>query len=302
MRAAIEDALSLLVAYAPGGPAALHALPDQRLPSLLAECEAICATLSGPEPVRMIHHLACTGGTLISKSVAALPNVVLVSEIDPLSRMQVRPGKPAFAPTDLILGLRSALRPVPDTALIEMFAASVATLRDRLSAQGQVLVLRDHSHSCFCTSVDASLRPTLREMVASLMPTRSVITVRHPLDSFLALHANNWRHFEPFTLEEYARRVLGFLNRHDDVALVRYEDFVLQPDEGLATIAGHLGLAFDAGAFDVMTILAMSGDSGRRSEDIGLRPRRQVPAEIAAQRQTATSYAALCARLDYDDI
>ena len=36
--------------------------------------------------LRTIHHFACTGGTVISKCLAALPQVMLISEINPINR------------------------------------------------------------------------------------------------------------------------------------------------------------------------------------------------------------------------
>jgi hypothetical protein len=36
--------------------------------------------------VRTLHHVACSGGTLISRCLAALPGVVLLSELNPLNR------------------------------------------------------------------------------------------------------------------------------------------------------------------------------------------------------------------------
>ena len=36
--------------------------------------------------LRSIHHLACTGGTLISKCIASMPDVALISEVNPMNR------------------------------------------------------------------------------------------------------------------------------------------------------------------------------------------------------------------------
>ena len=36
--------------------------------------------------LRSIHHLACTEGTLISKCIASMPDVALISEVNPMNR------------------------------------------------------------------------------------------------------------------------------------------------------------------------------------------------------------------------
>ncbi len=47
------------------------------------------------QPIRIIQHLSCTGGTLISKFLAAMPNVVLLNEVNPLSQLHLDP-QPRF--------------------------------------------------------------------------------------------------------------------------------------------------------------------------------------------------------------
>jgi hypothetical protein len=39
-----------------------------------------------PFVVRTLHHVACSGGTLISRCLAALPDVVVLSELNPTNR------------------------------------------------------------------------------------------------------------------------------------------------------------------------------------------------------------------------
>ncbi len=43
--------------------------------SLLARCDSICDKYESRKPtIRVIHHLACSGGTLFSKCISAMPN------------------------------------------------------------------------------------------------------------------------------------------------------------------------------------------------------------------------------------
>ncbi len=299
LRHSLEDALDLLKDYIPDQT--LQARVLEPLPSLLEQCEALCARNPATEPVRTIHHMACTGGTLFAKCLAVMPNVTLLSEIDPLSTMMLpRSGDRLFAPTDIIYGARSALRPV-DTATVErVFTASAEALHQALCETGQRLVLRDHAHSQFCTEVDFTQRPTLREMLSSRQQPLSVVTVRHPLDSFLSLRLNGWDQFSPFTLEEYARRYAAFLARYDRVRLWRYEDFIEDPNGVLQDICAALNLPFMAQAEDFLSIVSLSGDSGRTANRIGRRSRHQVPEEILDAIAHSTAYADLCTSLGYD--
>lgn len=299
LAAELEDTLRQLEVYRREDT---PSVPAEALPSLLQQCQQICDSIEQTPPLRTLHHFACTGGTLISKCISALPNSVVVSEIDPLSTMGVNKSgwAPRFAPTDLILGLRQAARDVDQDVLVEVFRSSILTAHETLSGQGYSLVLRDHAHSHFCTDVDPASRPSLHEILSPCLPLRSVVTVRHPLDSFLSLTAHGWLNFEPVTLEEYSTRYLAFLDRYKGIPVVRYEDFVEAPEEVLEQLCDLLDLPFSPLAFDFLPVIKMTGDSGRSGARISARRRRDVPQELSDIRHESQNYRALCERFGYD--
>jgi len=297
---AIDEALDLLRAHDPGGDLPVRVSGDP-LPSLLEQCRTLCgeAALDTPPPVRSLHHFACSGGTLMSKCIAAQPNTVLLSEIDPLSTLHLRHARKPFFPTDTLADLRHGVRSAPEGDLVDIFMTGLVRIRDLLAARGQNLVLRDHAHSQFCTKVDGSARPTLHAILAARVPLRSVVTLRHPLDSFLSLSANGWDHFAPFTLEEYSQRYLAFLAAHAGIEWILYEDFVESPQEVTQRMCALLDLPFDPGALDLIGVFQLSGDSGRSSTQIGPRARRSVPEAIARQAAESPAYARLCKAIRY---
>lgn len=295
----LNEALAQLLNYNPGPYDPVSG--TEPLESLVSQCAALAQNALPPPPIRTIHHFACTGGTLISKLIAAMPNTVMLSEIDPLSNLMIGEGRnPFFAPTDLIYGARVALRSISDQLAAQMFQASLSVLHNHLREAGQHLVIRDHSHSHFCTEINALSRPSLRSLVQEVAPIRSVITVRHPLDSFLSLDRNGWRHFSPFTLDEYARRYRAFLQAHGDVMIVHYEDLVESPEEQLERICLELDLPFAPGSESLLPVVSMSGDSGRKSATIGRRARHALPERIEAELKLSESFCKLCEFLDYE--
>lgn len=298
LQKSLEDALDLLQDYNSG-----QLLPNRSiepLPSLLEQCEALCSRVPDPEPVRSLHHFACTGGTVIAKSVALMPNVTLLSEIDPLSTLALpKEGQITFAPSDIIYAARTALRPVDEQIVERMFDDTIETLHQALCQKGRHLVLRDHTHSHFCTDVDFDKRPTLREQLLRHHPVRSVITVRHPLDSYLSLQANGWMHFEPGDLQHYCQRYRAFLDRYPDIRIFLYEDFIHDPETVLQDICSELELPYVPGTVDLLSAVTMSGDSGRKSNRIGKRPRRAVPEALQAEAANSSDYTDLCRTLGY---
>lgn len=275
---------------------------------------ALCATLEThvaqvadrrAEPVRALHHFACTGGTLIAKALASMPNTLVMSEIDPLSMMHMGRDQRPFGPTDLIPDLYHSPRLSGHDAILAAFAGTLGATYADLTRRGLHMVLRGHAHSQFCIHLDRKARPDLHRIVTDIMtplgvPVLGLVTVRHPMESFLSLSRNEWLHFRPATLAEYCVRYLDFLDVHAALPLMRYEDFLDDPAHWAAWMCDRLALPFEP-QFEVMLPLArMSGDSGRSSNVIGPRPRRPVPAELAAEAAQSDSYAALCARLGYD--
>lgn len=277
-------------------PAPVSQLKDATLHALIAECNALIEQAAAR--VRTVHHFACSGGTIMSRCLAAQPNAFLLSEIDPLSQIGMK--NPArFTPTDLLFHARQVPRELSQGSVLRVFLAGVRSLLEELSAGGQNLILRDHAHSMFCTGVEPEGRPSLREILTQDLRVLSVVTVRHPLDAFLGLVTADWRHFNPFTLEEYARRMVLFLDRHHGVPVVKYEDFTTDPEKVLRTVCTYLDLHFDLGSIDINDLFQLSGDSGRRGVKIAPRPRRPVPPEVEAQRDNSPSYQDLCRRLKY---
>lgn len=217
LTAALDEALALLkeTSYARVSSSSANDNNDNPA-SLLQQCVDICGqheALVSSEPVRTIHHFACTGGSLICKCIATMPNTQLLSEVDPLSTIQSKVQK--FAPTDIVTLMRQSTRGASSGLIIDLFLNNLKTIYLESVRLGQRLILRDHSHSHFCIGTDIPDRPSFRQMIAAHFETLSIVTVRHPIDSFLALEANKWLHFNPKTFDEYCKRYLAFLHAYE---------------------------------------------------------------------------------------
>ena len=303
-RAAIEEALALLETHGERPAARLpvaQTQPAVPLPSLLAQCREMIAAAAAaePAPLRTVHHFACTGGTLICRCLAALPNVRLLSEVDPLSTLE-QGGKAGFFPSDLPSLARAGSRPPDRAVILRIFLAGLEALREDSRRAGLDLVLRDHAHSHFCVGEAIPDRPSLREILAPAAPLRSAVTVRHPFDSWLGLLEWGWPHFSPGTVEEYARRYHAFLDRHDGLAILRYEDFLADPEGQMQRLCELLELGYDAGFRDAFAAIRLSGDSGRRGDRIGPRPRRAHAPELAEAALASVWFTSLLERLGYE--
>jgi len=285
--------------------AALRPVPlakNETLSELLEQCTQMIATRAeqGQEPIRVLHHFASTGGTVISKQLAACPNAILLSEIDPFSTLQIENETVKFSPTDLIRLTRyNTVRPVSDDVLADMFLAGLGELYQGICEQSQKLILRYHAHSHYCHGAHVSKQSIFQDVLAQKFRVLSVVTVRHPLDSFLSLRENGWLHFEPQTLDEYCTRYLAFLEDLKGTKVIKYEDFVKDTKGTLDVLCSLLELPEINISAPARDLFKLTGDSGRKGSTIKKRVRRELPESVRAETETSASYQQLCVSLKY---
>jgi hypothetical protein len=295
----VDELLALLKDF----PSESVSLPNTTAesPTLLKQCLLLCEQHQAiqHEPIRTVHHFACTGGTLISKCIAAMPNTQLLSEVDPLNSPAKQPKRPQFNPTNMVALLRDSTRGVSDDLVIELFLGDLQTVYDGTICKGGYLVLRDHAHSHFCMGPTVQQRPSLLEMIATRFQTLSLITVRNPIDSYLSLKLNGWVFFSPDSFDEYCGRYLAFLRAYDGVPIIRFEDFTEEPDIVMKKICGFLKLPFNPQFKELFSVFKITGDSGRSGDVIESRPRREISPALVEEINASENFMRLGSLLGY---
>jgi len=297
---ALRESLELLreAGAAPSSPA-LERLGHG---TLLQQCLAMCSEASGaePEPIRTLHQFACSGGTLVSKCVAAMPNVQLLSEVDPLFPGPVASGEtPRFTPSDMPALLRASTRGASESLIAKVFQAELRIIHEHAMGSGLRLVLRDHAHTHYCRGQAVPSRPSLRELVREIAPVLSVVIVRHPADSFASLLNNGWVHFSPPDFETYCQRYNRFLDDHAELPVIRYEDLTEDASATMQRLCALLELPFLEEFASLFSVFRISGDSGRSGRNISLRPRRAEARELLSGINGSPAYGLLASRLGY---
>ena len=251
--------------------------------------------------LRLLHHWACSGGTLLAKVAASLPQVLLLNEVHPYAHLRhLEPQPRAYLPTDLCHQLSQNRNGRDPVLVLSTFCGGLEALLRRAEAQGEHVVVRSHDHLDFFTGALPGLRFTLAEAMASRSRPLRLLTVRHPLDCWLSLRLTDWVHQTAFaSAEEFFRRCLAMLDAAGGIPMLGYEAFVDDPLRGLAQLTRALELPFDPSALERFGQVVLSGDSGRSSAVIEARARRPVDAELLHSLSVSTSYGALCERLAY---
>ncbi len=271
------------------------------LPSLLGQCLALVADHGavGSRPIRSIHHFACTGGTLFSRCVAAMPNVCMFSELDPLSTRELDPRKPSFAPTDVIRHLYYQSRPLPEAIYADTYKRAMSEVHGQLADVGLQLVIRDHPHSHYCIGDVVPERASHLSILREIADVQSVVTVRNPVESYLSLLSHKWVSFEPTNFDEYCRRYLLFLDQHAGLEIFKYEDLVTETDRTLERLCSALSLEFVPGAGQLISAIRLTGDSGRGGHRISPLSTRPRPDAVKQEIAASAHYSDLKVRLDY---
>lgn len=265
--------------------------------SLLKRCEQVCDKHQKEKPtIRIIHHLACSGGTLISKCISAMPNVYLLSEVHPFTDLAIGKGKPKYAPSDISSLTKHAGIPKQKDLAAKLFKNSIDEVYQHVESMGGILVLRDHTHSDFNTDQLIPDKSTVVELLEEDYKVQSVLTIRNPIDSYSSLVKNGWVHFEPQTFDEYCRRLLLLLEQFEESQIFKYEDFVNSPQQEMQGLAKALGLPFDGSFEDVFGIFKVTGDSGRGT-DIIFQRQSIAPKEIINEASLCDNYQKILQRL-----
>lgn len=236
-----------------------------------------------PREIASIHHLASTGGTIISKCIAAMPGVYLLSELHPF-----RANRPQFDPMAVAAQFQAKYGALSDNEMRAAFTAQVAVVARCAGRTRRNLVLRDHAHSDFCVP-DAPMRPTLLEtLLRAGYQVHAVVTIRDPVESYLSMLQEGWR---GLGFDEYCQRWIAFLECYRGRPVYRYEDFCDDPGQQVASLCRDLHVSFDPGFSSRIRDQKLTGDSGRRSDEIGARTAKPIPPELLRDIRTSPAYA-----------
>lgn len=292
----LQQALSLINDYSATHNDTSKAVLDtdglNNTQSLLERCAAVVNADNGntKPTLRIIHHFACSGGSLISKCLAAQPNVFLLSELHPTTRLGMNMEKAAYTPRDITTQAIYGRVPNVDELAEKLFVNGIIETEKHIRERGGYLVIRAHTHADYCTDSPIPKVDTLTRLLEPHFDIKHLVTVRNPIDSFMSLRDNGWVHFKPDSFDEYCGRLLKFLEPFDTEQIIKYEDFVEDPEDILKLILEQLALPKEKQSLGYIDIFKLSGDSGRKGIDIKRRERKPVTESLKNEIQKSESF------------
>lgn len=247
--------------------------------------------------IRTIHHLSCTGGTIISRCLAAMKNIALISEVHPynIGRLQFNP----FDPVQILLA--SNMVDFNRSLLDEIFLSRIQQADKICSAQKKQLIIRDHSHHDFLMHDDLPRqKPSVLSLLINEYETKSVVTVRDPKNAFISLEKNQWNSAN-LSFDQYCQRWLKFLETYKNIDIYRYEDFCEDPDTILKKMCNTLEIDYSPQYRKEFQTITLTGNSGRgkTTKDIEKLEDRPIDQIFLEEINNSRNYKTLRETLEY---
>jgi hypothetical protein len=199
--------------------------------------------------IRVLHNMARSGGTLISRCIGCMQSVILLSEIHPAGIKYFNPLAQAHHWFGLLTG--GDLGDVAKSGGVS-FNDGIEIIAKRCRNNAQTLVLRDWSHLDY-TAVPFLHAPTYESALSDTLRHRfrvvDAATVRHPVDQWLSLSRLPIMQ-NKINLDTFLRGYLRFAEYSSWVGFIRFEDFLQDPDSNLAVLCKRLEIDFDPSYID----------------------------------------------------
>ena len=196
--------------------------------------------------IRMIHHLHRTGGTLISKCLASLPNTSMLSEINPRTPEKLMVLDPTFQAS---FWLRLLTEKDESRLQTATFLQKIIAIQKSATQRGDALIIRNWAY------LDFFAKPFLAEPSNELSTVSAledefellhVVTVRHPIDQWLSWcnYAGSAKAAE-FTFADFIDACIRFRDQTCHLPFVKYEDFAESPKVQMKRMCDILELCHD---------------------------------------------------------
>ena len=193
--------------------------------------------------IRIVHHMARSGGTIISKCLGCMNNVLLLSEIHPKGGRWFDP----IIQAHQWFGMFDSAE-IREGRLTEMpFLEKISRVYEKAYGQNKTLIIRDWTHLDF-TAKPFVENPTYELTTALVLDQQfellHVATVRHPIDQWLSLR-NLSVMKDQLTLDQFLLGYRKFAEKACEIGFIRYEEFIQDPPHVMTILCDRLKLLFD---------------------------------------------------------
>jgi hypothetical protein len=256
--------------------------------------------------LRLIHNLGGCGGTLLSRCIGVLPDVALLSEVNPASVNLYASFDPLYQDATWLHLLTETDREYFSRLNLQEvgnFRALIQLFYDRARARHQHLVIRDYNYIEFI-GVPFCTHPPGRMALPAALPRDiaavSIALIRHPVDQWLSLgsHQSPGSGVSPAA---FCDAYMRFLNELGETPVYKYEEFIADPEAQFRAICEHLRLPFRPSFLERFHQFdSVTGNLVRlRDPSITLPARKVVAAEVMDAFRTSAAFHSILSKTGY---
>lgn len=197
-----------------------------------------------PKPkIRLLHSLPRSGGTLLSRCLGCMDDIILLSEIHPYGLKWNNPLGQANEWFKLFTA--QEIEAITKTGI--SFIDSIKLIHEKCNERGKTLIIRDWSHLDYFGKpfIPApSFHSTLVRKLKDHFDIIQTSLIRHPIDLWLSL-----RHLtimqDQLSINEYLLGYLRFSEFVQKSGFIKFETFTEEPDQQLSRLCENLRVNFD---------------------------------------------------------
>ena len=272
-----------------------------------------------------VHHIAASGGSIVSQVLAAATNSVLISEINPLGSIYGYRGiHPTYDPTSVLWHLVYNSEELSPRLKLKNFLDQLDISIEHVKDISKNLLLRDHSHSTFnflnknwkmdSKKVDSIFLEFINYFYSkknknfNFPKAKPILSIRHPLDSFISSRKKGWLTYycgNEVNLDNYCNGLLHFQNymeNKETAQVMRYEDLCMGFEDCLNKLFLNLDIEFKNPSLEEINNIKVTGKSGRKSNSIKLRKRviSDIDENLKIQIKNSKNYKKYCELNNYN--
>lgn len=240
----LDDAVELIEQSSTGElgdvnlPATLDDIVDTT--SLLERCDSICDKYESKKPtIRIIHHLACSGGAELVKYISAMPNVYLLNEVHPFIR-----AKNESPSLELTSKTKDKHMPFNVSLNGQIFLDNIKTLHQHVSQLGLDLVISDNAFFDYL-SEERLHRKSIVGLLENEFNILSVVLHRDTIDTFASLANSDFFQHKKLSFNEYCERALSFILDYSSANFISYEDLSGSTEKTVKNVCKQLKIGFN---------------------------------------------------------
>lgn len=204
--------------------------------------------IAKPKPkLRILHQLPISGGALISKCLAVLPECTLFNNIHPRNGEVPNHGQNIFAQAANWYQLFSEEDKAKLGGQAVDYANGIRMIYDRLQERDQCMLIRSWSHLDFIGFpfiADPQGTLALSDLLREDFELLEAATLRHPIDNWIHLQKLHIMR-DKLGLDDYMKGYYNFVQSVESMTVVRYEDFAKEPDAHIEKLCNALEIPFN---------------------------------------------------------